>query len=183
MPERAEGLIGPLRRLSARLCVVAVLGNHDYWTDPNAVRSALTKAGVTVLENQMARCGPLAIIGVADRFSGHDDMRKSLLAWRSSAGVPVVLTHSPDIVPDLPTNLPLVVAGHTHCGQIVLPWIGPLIRYAPTQHWRHLYNSRYRCGIVREGSRTTIVTAGVGSGTLPVRLGAMPDWWLLTLQP
>ena len=42
---------------------------------------------------------------------------------------------------------------------------------------------RYRCGIVRDGKRTTTVTAGVGSGTLPIRLGAAPDWWLLTLEP
>ena len=89
-----------------------------------------------------------------------------------------VLTHSPDVAPDLPSSLPLVLAGHIHCGQVVLPWIGPLIMRAPKDHWRQLYNPRYRCGIVRDGARTTIVTADAGSGTSPIRLGAMPDWWL-----
>ena len=181
--ERAAGLTRPLARLRAPLGVVAVLGNHDHWTAPGAVREALNKAGIVVLENQAVRRGSFAVIGVGDRFSGHDDLPSSLAAGHNAGGIPIVLTHSPDVVPDLPANLPLVLAGHTHCGQVVLPWIGPLLMRAPKDHWRQLYNPRYRCGIVRDGARTTIVTAGVGSGTSPVRIGAMPDWWLITLQP
>lgn len=181
--ERATGLTRPLTHLRAPLGVVAVLGNHDHWTAPNAVREALARAGITVLENQAVRRGPFAVIGIGDRFSGHDDISSSLMAARRIGGVPIVLTHSPDIVPDLPAGQPLVLAGHTHCGQVVLPWIGPLVMRAPADHWRQLYNPRYRCGIVRDGGRTAIVTAGVGTGTLPIRLGAMPDWWLITLEP
>jgi len=181
--ERAAGLSRPLTHLRAPLGVVAVLGNHDHWTAPGAVRAALSKAGIVVLENQAVRRGPFAVVGIGDRFSGHDDAFLSLAAARSIGGVPLVLTHSPDVVPDLPASLPIVLAGHTHCGQVVLPWIGPLVMRAPKDHWRQLYNPRYRCGIVRDGTRTTIVTAGVGSGTSPIRLGAMPDWWLITLEP
>ena len=181
--DRAAGLTQPLARLRAPFGVIAVLGNHDYWTAPTAVRTALSRAGVTVLENQVVRRGPFAIIGIGDRFSGHDNVPSSLIAARRIGGVPIVLTHSPDLVPDLPVDQPLVLAGHTHCGQVVLPWIGPLVMHAPSDHWRQLYNPRYRCGIVRDGTRTTIVTAGVGSGTSPIRIGAMPDWWLITLEP
>ncbi|WP_137912656.1 metallophosphoesterase [Rudaea sp.] len=181
--DRAAGLTAPFARLRAPLGVLAVLGNHDHWTAPDAVRAALAEAGVTVLENQAVRRGPFAIVGIGDRFSGHDDAPSSLAAAHSIGGVPIVLTHSPDIAPDLPASQPLVLAGHTHCGQVVLPWIGPLVMYAPSDHWRQLYNPRYRCGIVRDGARTTVVTAGVGSGTFPLRLGALPDWWLITLEP
>lgn len=181
--ERAAGLSQPLAHLRAPLGVVAVLGNHDQWTAPGAVRAALNRAGIVVLENQAVRRGPFAVVGIGDRFSGHDDDSSSLVAASNIGGVSIVLTHSPDVVPDLPASLPLVLAGHTHCGQVVLPWIGPLIMRAPKDHWRQLYNPRYRCGIVRDGARTTIVTAGVGSGTSPIRLGAMPDWWLITLEP
>lgn len=181
--ERAAGLTYPLARLRAPLGVVAALGNHDHWTAAGAVRNALTKAGVIVLENQAVRRGPFAVIGIGDRFSGYDDAPAALSAGRNIGGVPIVLTHSPDIVPDLPADQPLILAGHTHCGQVVFPWIGPLVMHAPSDHWRQLYNPRYRCGIVRDGARTTIVTAGVGSGTSPIRLGAMPDWWLITLEP
>ena len=79
------------------------------------------------------------------------------------------MAHSPDVPGGWRG---LVVAGHTHCGQIVLPLLGPPIAVAAP---------RYRCGIVREAGRTTIVTAGTGTSVLPFRLGAPPDWWLLTV--
>jgi predicted MPP superfamily phosphohydrolase len=179
---RAAGLTAPLSRLRAPLGVFAVLGNHDHWTSPTAVRSALQKAGIAILENQAERRGPLAIIGIGDRFSGHDDMARSIAAARRIGGAPIIVTHSPDIVSTLPAGFPLVLAGHTHCGQVVLPWIGPLLTRAPRDHWRPLYTLRYRCGLVRDPGRLTVVTAGLGSGSVPIRLGAMPDWWLLTLH-
>ena len=80
-------------------------------------------------------------------------------------------------------DVPLVLAGHTHCGQVVFPLIGPLLSRSPREHWRRLYNPRYRCGLVRDPGRVVIVTAGVGSGTTPIRLGAPPDWWLVAIGP
>lgn len=181
--ERAAGLSAPLAGLRAPLGVIAVLGNHDHWTGPAAVRFALGKAGVFVLENQAVRRGPLTVVGVGDRFSGHDDLPASVSSARALGGsISIVLTHSPDVVPDLPADQLMVLAGHTHCGQVVLPWFGPVITRSPRNQWRRLYHPRYRCGIIRDGQRTTIVTAGVGSGTSPIRLGAMPDWWLVTLR-
>jgi predicted MPP superfamily phosphohydrolase len=177
--ERAAGLAGPLSRLRAPLGRFAVLGNHDHWTAPAAIRSALAKAGIIVLENQAIRRGPIAIVGVGDRFSGHDDLPRSIAAADRAGGVPIVFSHSPDIAPELPERFPLVFAGHTHCGQVVLPWIGPMVRYS---RWLQLYDDRYRCGRVDDPHRVTFVTAGLGSGTVPVRINAMPDWWLVTLR-
>lgn len=181
--QRVAGLTAPLSRLRAPLGVLAVYGNHDHWTAPVAIRSALAKASIPILENQAVRRGPLAIVGVGDHFSGHDDLARSVKNALQVGGIPVVLTHSPDIVPELPAHFSFVLAGHTHCGQVVLPWIGPLLNRAPFAQWRRLYDPRYRCGIVRDPGRLTIVTAGVGSGTAPMRFGAMPDWWLVTLHP
>jgi predicted MPP superfamily phosphohydrolase len=181
--DRAARLTLPLARLQAPLGVVAVLGNHDYWTAPDAVRSALREAGVTILENEAVQRGPMVVVGIADAFSGHDRPAKALSAARGLNGPRIVLTHSPDLAPRLPAGLPLVLAGHTHCGQVVAPWIGPLLSRSPRDHWRRLYNPRYRCGLVRDPGRLVIVTAGVGSGTMPIRLGAPPDWWFVTLGP
>jgi predicted MPP superfamily phosphohydrolase len=181
--ERAAGLTAPLSGLRAPLGVLAVFGNHDHWTAPASIRAALAKAGILVLENQAVRRGPLAIIGAGDHFSGHDDLPRALSEARRIGGVPVVVTHSPSLAPALPPGYPLVLAGHTHCGQVVLPWVGPLLSLSPRESWRRLYDPRYRCGVVRDPGRATIVTAGVGSGTAPIRLGAMPDWWLVTLRP
>jgi predicted MPP superfamily phosphohydrolase len=179
--DRAAKLTEPLRGLEAPLGAVAVLGNHDHWTSAQAIRSALTAARITVLENEAVQRGPLAIVGIDDAFSGHDRADQALAAARSLRGPLVVLTHSPDLAPKLPAGVPLVLAGHTHCGQIVLPWVGAFPARSPVQGWKRLYDPRYRCGLVRDGRRTVIVTAGVGSGTLPLRFGAPPDFWLITL--
>jgi predicted MPP superfamily phosphohydrolase len=179
---RAAGLTAPLAGLHAPLGVFAVLGNHDHWTAPAAIRAALTRAGVTVLTNGAARRGPIALLGVDDAYSGHADVAATLAAWRRVGGVPVVVTHAPDLTTRLPPALPLLLAGHTHCGQVVLPGWGPLLLHSPHEHWRLLYSPRLRCGVVHDVGRTIVVTAGVGSGKMPLRLGAPPDWWLITLR-
>lgn len=177
--ERASGLTTPLSKLRAPLGVFAVLGNHDNWTVPDVIRANLTKAGIVVLENQAVRRGPFAIVGVGDRFSKHDDLTRSVAAVDQAGGVPIVFSHSPDIALDLPDRFPLLLAGHTHCGQIIMPGFGPVVRYSK---WRRLYNPRYLCGRVNDRNRETFVTAGLGSGAIPVRLNAMPDWWLISLH-
>lgn len=176
---RAAELQKPLRRLRARMGALAVLGNHDHWTAPDFVKRLLARAGLVVLTNGAVRRGPLAVIGIDDAFSGHDDVGSAMASWKAAGGIPIVLTHSPDLVHRLPAGIPLLLAGHTHCGQVVIPGAGALITRSPLQRWRALYDPRYRCGIVRDGDRTTIVTSGLGSGTFPIRLGARPDWWLI----
>ncbi len=180
---RAADLIGPFSRVEARGGVVAVLGNHDHWTSASAVRAALTRAGVVVLENQAVGIGPIALAGVGDVFSGHDDADSTIAQARRLGRPVVVLTHSPDLAGRLPSDARLVLAGHTHCGQVRAPWGAALIARSPRANGRALYDPRYRCGLIRDGERDVVVTAGVGAGTLPVRFGAPPDLWLLTLGP
>jgi predicted MPP superfamily phosphohydrolase len=171
------GLVAPLSKLRPPLGVIAVLGNHDQWTGVDTVRAQLAQAGVTVLENDATIRGPIAIGGVGDDFSGHDNLAATLARLRSLAGARILLTHSPDIAPDMPADTSLLLAGHTHCGQIVLPLWGPISDVSR-------YGARYRCGVRFEGARTVIVTAGLGtSGPMALRLNAPPDLWLLTLGP
>lgn len=173
-------LTAPLARLRAPLGVYATLGNHDHWTDATRTMAALRRAGVIVLTNEARRTGAVTLVGIDDSFSKHAVIARTMAAAKALGGVPVVFTHSPDIAPQLPPDAPLLLAGHTHCGQIVLPLIGPPVTRSP-RSGEPIYNSRYRCGIVRDPARTVIVTGGVGSGTIPIRIGAPPDWWLVTL--
>jgi len=170
--------VAPLAGLKAPLGVFAVFGNHDYdyRDDPRRLTFWLSRVGVRVLDNETVRAGPLAVVGISDAFSGHARPARALRSAKQAGGVPVVFTHSPDVVPGLPANVELAMAGHTHCGQVVLPLIGPL-------DTRSRYGERYACGVIREGPRTTIVTAGLGVSRLPFRLGAPPDFWLITLVP
>lgn len=171
--------LAALAKLRAPAGVFAVLGNHDQWTDPDAIRRSLEQAGVHVLENTAVRRGSLALVGIGDRFSGHDDIARAVARAEAVGGIPVAFTHSPDISPDLPARFHILLAGHTHCGQVVAPLIGPVVRYSRA---RRLYDPKFRCGRVEDMGRVTFITAGVGSGTLPLRFNAMPDWWLITVQ-
>lgn len=177
-------LVSPLSRLQAPLGVVATLGNHDHWTAPEQVRQALEQASITVLSNRSKTFGPVIIVGIDDGYSGHDDIDAATAHLGSASNRPVIaISHSPDLAPRLPSNVRLLLAGHTHCGQMVLPVVGPLAPiFGKVVGDQHYYDARYRCGRVNEAERTTIVTAGLGSGAIPLRLGAPPDWWLVTVE-
>ncbi|WP_404335347.1 metallophosphoesterase [Sphingomonas sp. MMS12-HWE2-04] len=172
---RGPAMVAPLSHLRPRLGTVAVLGNHDYWTGAPAVRAQLARAHVTLLENDAAVFGPLTVGGISDKFTRHDDAAATLRAVRALGRPSVLLTHAPDIAPRLPGDV-LLLAGHTHCGQAML--FG--IRLSPEVSNA---GARYRCGLVREGDRTVIVTAGLGTSGVPLRIGAPPDLWLITLVP
>ena len=168
--------VAPLSRLTPRLGTFAVLGNHDHWRDAAEARNALEEAGVRLLDNEAARAGPLAIGGLDDAFTGRDDLPATLAAMRRVGGAPVLLSHSPDPFPRIPGTDMLMLAGHTHCGQIRLPLIGAISTMSE-------HGERYACGRVDEDGRTLIVTAGVGTSLMPLRMGAPPDMWLVTIGP
>lgn len=167
--------IAPLAGLRAPLGVVASVGNHDI-TWQARLGDALAKMGIALLDNQAERRGPLLILAVGDHFSHHSDLPAALASARGLGGWPVVLTHSPDLAPDLPRGFNLMLAGHTHCGQIAPPLIGAL-------QTQSIYGRRYACGVVREGPRTTVIGAGLGTSTVPLRLGASPDLWVIDITP
>lgn len=168
--------IAPLRRLVSTFGTFAVLGNHDHWRDAEAFRAALPNVGVHLLDNDAVEAGHLTIIGIDDDFTRHADPRRAFAAARTMNGPRVVLTHSPDIVPVLPERVALVGAGHTHCGQIALPFIGPVATMSR-------YGQRFACGLIKDAGQTVIVGSGLGTSLAPLRIGAPPDYWIVTLGP
>jgi uncharacterized protein len=170
-----EPMVAPLSRLRARYGVAAVLGNHDVATGPATVRRQLYRAGVILLENRARIFGPIALGGVSDASTVHDDVGAALASARALHRPIVMLTHSPDIAPKLPDDAPLLFAGHTHCGQGVLLGHG----LAPEVS---RFGKRFQCGLIREGARTVLVTGGLGTSGVPLRIGAPPDLWLVTLH-
>jgi len=171
-----EEIAASLKALKAPLGVYAVLGNHDHWRDGPAMKRAVTAAGIPVLANQAVRAGPLTVAGADDIHTGNADIEALTRSAAALPGPTVVLSHSPDIAPVLPPRFGLVLAGHTHCGQIVLPVVGRLATASR-------YGERYACGMVRETLHTTIVSAGIGNSVLPFRFGAPPDFWMVTMGP
>ena len=164
----ASQLIAPLAAIRARYGTVATLGNHDEWTGPGAVRGALARAGVTLLDNGAVARGPLRIGGVDDPVTRHDDLARTGAALERLPGAGLLLAHDYNggwkLHPDQAT---LVIAGHTHCGQINLPWHRP----------------RAACGPWSHGWLRFLVTGGLGTSIVPLRYFTPPDVWLLTLGP
>lgn len=173
-----EGMeaLAPLGKLVAPMGKIAVLGNHDHERDTSGMEDALKAGGFTVLDNEAVMAGPLLVGGVDDNFSGRDDVPKMLADMAQLKGVPFIVSHSPDIVPELPKEVRLVAAGHTHCGQILFPGLDAVSSVSR-------YGQRFACGKIVEGDRIIYVGAGLGTSILPLRLGAVPDLWLVTVGP
>ena len=173
----AAEAVAPLAGLRAPLGVVVAPGNHDHWFAPDALRSELEQRGLRVLQNEAVRLGPLIVGGVDDDYSGHDDVPATFAAMdRLGPGVPLLLTHSPDIVPSVPRPVAAIFAGHTHCGQIRFPLVGA-ISYVSR------YGDRFACGDIRDGDQRVFVGAGLGTSILPLRYRTPPDVWLVTIGP
>lgn len=170
-------VVAPLAGLRAPLGVIVAPGNHDHWFKPDALRGELEKLGIRVLQNEAVKLGLLIVGGVDDDYSGHDDVPATFAAMdRLGPGVPLLLTHSPDIVPSLPRPVAAVFAGHTHCGQIRFPFIGALTYVSR-------YGDRFACGDIDDKGQRVFVGAGLGTSLLPLRFNTPPDAWLVTLGP
>ena len=179
------GLIEPLRILDAP--AYAVYGNHDLWTDRDAVGAALAETPVTLLVNQSREAAPgLIIAGLDDAWSGHP--RPNLaLAGTPSYNTNLLLCHEPDYFDTIRREkLPvaLQLSGHSHGGQVRLPSNRPdgsgLATRAPLLP--HMA-TRYPIGHYRVGSYQLYTNRGLGVWPLPFRLNCRPEITLLTLRP
>ena len=169
-----------LARLSAPLGTWAVLGNHDWWHDLHGVRSALAGVQIPVLENDAVLLGPAGqrfwLAGIGDqlaiplghgRYRGVDDLPLTLSRIKTHDPV-LLMVHEPDIFPRVPERVALTLAGHTHGGQIRVPFL-----------WQHFvpskYGARFAYGHVVEDERHLIVSGGLGTSIIPARLGVPPE--------
>ena len=100
-------------------------------------------------------------------FEGVDDLPGTLARVNTDDPV-ILLAHEPDIFPEVPERVALTLAGHTHGGQIRLPFVPPL--WAPSE-----YGARYAYGHIVERGRHMIVSGGLGCSKVPLRLGVPPE--------
>ena len=166
-----EDIAAELAELTAPLGTFAVLGNHDRWLSADRVARALASAGITVLENRAvsvaSQAGPLWIAGVSDFWTGHPDLEGTLATVDDDAPV-LLLTHNPDLLPEVPGRVALTLAGHTHGGQVIIPFVGRAI--TPSR-----FGERYAVGHVVDEGRHVFVSSGVGTSRLGVRFRVPPE--------
>lgn len=161
-----------LKKLRAPLGVFAVLGNHDWWYDGERVGKALMDAGIPVLENRAIHVGPIWLGGIADFWTREPDVAGTLAQVTGDDPV-VLITHNPDVFPDVPARVSLLLAAHTHGGQVNLPIIGRVITTS---------RLGYVAGEYVEQGRHLFVTTGIGTSILPVRFGVPPEIVILTVS-
>ncbi len=174
-PEESAPILGGLR---ARYGVFAVLGNHDWWFDPERVYWALDAAGIRLLEDDAVRVstevGAFWLVGISDYWQGPHDVDYALEPV--IPGEPVIaLTHNPDVFDDVPESVQLTIAGHTHGGQVNLPWVGRLI--VPSK-----FGQRLAIGHVVEATKHLFVSPGLGTSIVPVRFRVPPEVSVLELR-
>ncbi len=168
--------VGPsadaLAPLAAPQGVFAILGNHD---DDHDMPAALARRGVQVLKDARTRLHvrgePLDLVGI--RFWTKKQIDIAALT-RDAAPATILLSHDPRRLSEAAAlDIPLVLAGHTHGGQVVLPLVGAVAaRKFPIAE-----------GLVRRERTTMFVSRGVGTIYVPVRINCPPEVALLTLQP
>jgi predicted MPP superfamily phosphohydrolase len=174
-PEKIAEELGRLRATSS---VMAVLGNHDGWLNHDRVRDALERNGIRVIEETAVRlttpAGPLWVAGVSDLWTGRHDVAAALGVVKNDDAPVILMTHNPDLFPLVPDRVAL--AGHTHGGQVRLPFLGrPIV---PSR-----FGQRFAAGHVVEGGRHLFVATGVGTSILPVRFRVPPAIAVLTVGP
>jgi len=174
------------RELEARVAAVpartkvAVLGNHDLWTDHTLIEAALGRAGARVLVNDAVRLPPphdhLAVIGIDEPWTGEADGARAFAAPDAvDAPLKVAVSHAPEGLPFVEgRGAHLLLCGHTHGGQIALPR-GPVVVHGPL-------GRRWPSGLHEVGDLRLFVSRGLGAVDVPLRAFAPPDVTLFTLR-
>lgn len=166
-----------LKNLKAPLGVYAVLGNHDWWYNGEKVRNAFEQQGIRVLENDVAeikwRDRSFWLAGLSDLWTQPQHISETIAKAPAGATV-VALTHNPDIFPRLPSSVPLLLAAHTHGGQVTFPLIGAAV--VPSD-----FGQKYTAGHVYENGHHLFVTTGIGTSIMPVRFRVPPEIAVLTI--
>lgn len=182
-PDRArqwiDDLVNVLSPLAETIPSFAVLGNHDYWTNPQAVRDMLRRSGVMDLTN--------AVFTLAreDRhlhLCGLDDIKEGVvrldqvLAQLMDNSAAILLVHEPDFADTSAATgkFDLQVSGHSHGGQIVIPLYGPPVLPRTGR--------KYHTGLYKVGRMFQYTTRGVGVDRMPIRFNCPPEITIFELE-
>jgi predicted MPP superfamily phosphohydrolase len=186
-PDDATVCLDYLRdvRIAAGVPVVAVFGNWDHRAFPTRQsievwrRRLQTETGIRVLVNEnvgLRRGGDrMWLAGTDDPYFGHADLDASLRGIPDD-GCTVMLSHAPEDIEEIAVrpSVRLVLAGHTHGGQVRLPLVGAL--RVPSR-----YGTRFARGLFQVGGTLLYVNAGIGTSHVPVRFLCRPELTLITL--
>ena len=175
----ANDLKNVLAMLHPRDGTVAILGNHDHWTNPQIIRQVLRTAGIIDLTNTVyTLCrgdGLLHIAGVDDYMEGLDCL-DLVLERLPTAGSAILLAHEPDFA-DISAKsgrFDLQLSGHTHGGQIRIPYLKPPV--LPK------LGRNYPVGLYKVNDMFQYTNRGLGTSSFQLRLNCRPEITVFTLH-
>jgi hypothetical protein len=156
-----------------------VRGNHEIWAGYSELEDILNKNGVTILNNRSVKLQVendfIQLAGVDDPSLGMARLDSALAGLTEDAPV-ILLAHSPAIFDEaVDKNIELILVGHTHGGQIRLPFLGAF--YIPGQG----FFPEYDYGIFSSKNTTMLINAGLGESGLPLRINMKPEIVIITL--
>lgn len=177
-PRYIEPGIAVLGQLQAQIGRFAVLGNHDHWESAPITRQALTEVGIELIDNAgmwLDRRGDrLRVCGVGDLWTDRQNPQAAL-GDATTLDAVIMLSHNPDYAEVLrDRRVGLMLSGHTHGGQVVIPGFGAPI--VPSR-----YGQKYLRGLVQGPRCQVFVTRGVGTAGPPVRFLCRPEIVHITL--
>jgi uncharacterized protein len=177
-PQKFAPNLSVLKSLKPVDKTLAILGNHDAWTDPDLVQKTLEAAGVDVLSNQVITLNrslaQLHIGGVDDVWAQRDRLNE-VLAALPATGAAILLAHEPDFADTSAATgrFDLQLSGHSHGGQIHIPFMK---RVLPPLAYK------YPLGQYQVGSMIQYTNRGLGSSGIPIRFNCRPEITILTLK-
>jgi predicted MPP superfamily phosphohydrolase len=187
-----SGLTEPLRRLRAPDGAVAVLGNHDYLNDADAVRRALSLAGIVDVSNAVYTLrrdeAVLHLCGVDSVMAGYDRLDEVVSALEDAEpGCAVLLAHEPDFADESAATggFDLQLSGHSHGGQVNIPFLGsPLVRILPLLGASFVppLIYKYPRGLYKMGEMYQYTNRGLGVVYARFRLNCRPEITVFTLR-
>ena len=169
MPSHRGNIINAMKLIDP-LPSAVVLGNYESWSDVDTWLNEFKRLGVDVMENETqiinTSKGPVCVRGLGDKFT--ERYRYVDYPQECQSLLKLTITHDPAGAFNEQV-MGLVIAGHTHCGQVSLPFIGPL--WVPSDA-----PASAHCGLYEDSQRSVFVTSGVGTSVLPLRFGAQSQW-------
>lgn len=191
-PELIAPAVQALQELKSRIGSVGVLGNHDWWTDVKETRRQFENANIPLIDNDRLFVtanrkfskdpdsdAGLCIAGVGDLWEDTIEPERALRGV-SEATPRLLLSHNPDAAEEDSIRngdhrIDLMISGHTHGGQVRLPFIGtPIVPSA--------FGSKYVQGLVDGPACRVQISAGIGLAMLPIRFNVPPEIVHITLQ-
>lgn len=167
------------KKLRSKYGVFAIMGNHESWEVRNKIRYFIKQAGIKLLENRAEKITidekSFWIAGIDDLTTGYPDLEKTMSQIRDAQSPVLFLSHNPDIFEQVSSRVSLTLTGHTHGGQIYVPFLVRLM--TPSRFGR-----RFLKGHVVQNNRHIFISSGLGTTIIPARFLVPPEIVILELE-